>query len=305
VVLNRRLFLVVAAPVAAAGLALSAFAQPAAAPAPRQPAPQAPVTIRPLKPGLYMVTGGGGNSTVRVTADTVILVDGKNNAQPVYDALLAQIRTVTDKPVKYLFVTHHHPDHSGNDQRFLDAGAQVIGSDDLKTIIATYTPNPNQVRSAAPTVTFAREYRLAEGGALALASHDRGGHTGGDIMVYFPDLKAVATGDQLVVDGVPNIDNVNGGSALGWQHNLGELLKLDFDIAVPGHGDRPMTKAEVAAFKRKVDTLIERGRAAVKAGVPKEQLLAAIRTDDLGWTINAPPWTTPARLDRLYAELSN
>ncbi|HTI67056.1 MAG TPA: MBL fold metallo-hydrolase [Caulobacteraceae bacterium] len=302
--LNRRHFLILAGPAAAAGLALSASAQPAAAPPARQPAPLAPVTIKPLKPGLYMVTGGGGNSTVRVTADAVIVVDGKNNAQPVYDALLAQIRTVTDKPVKYLFVTHHHPDHSGNNQRFLDAGAQVIGSDDLKTIIATYTPNANQVRSAAPTVTFAREYRLAEGGAVALGVHDRGGHTGGDMMVYFPDLKAVAVGDQLV-DATPNVDNVNGGSVLGWQHNLGELLKLDFDVAVPGHGDEPMTKAEVAAFKRKVDTFVERARAAVKAGTPKDQLMAAIKTDDLGWNVNAPPWTTQARLDRLFAELSN
>jgi glyoxylase-like metal-dependent hydrolase (beta-lactamase superfamily II) len=303
VTVNRRLFVLVAGPAAALGLALSAAAQPAPAPAPRPQAPPAPVTIKPLKPGLYMVTGGGGNTTVRVTSDAVILVDDKNNNQQVYDDLVAQIRTVTDKPVKYVFITHHHPDHSGNNQRFLDAGAQLIGSEALKAIITTYTPNPNQVRSAAPSVTFAKDYRLAEGGAVALGHHDQGGHTGGDVIVYFPDLKTVAVGDQLV-DATPNIDGPNGGTLLGWQHNLAALLALDFDVAVPGHGNNPMTKAEVAAFKRKVDTFIERARAAVKGGVPKDQLMAVIKTDDLGWNVTAGPWVNPARLDVMYAELS-
>ncbi len=66
----------------------------------------------------------------------------------------------------------------------------------------------------------------------------------------------------------------------------------------------PMTKAEVVAYKAKWDKVIERARAAIKAGTPKEQLLAAIKTDDLGWTLAGPNWTAPARLDPFYAELS-
>src|SRR5262249_45980434 len=75
------------------------------------PAPQA---IKQVKPGVYMVINGGGNSTVRVTDQGVFLVDTKNLGEQFYNDLLAQIKTVTPQPVKYAFVTHVHQDHSGN-----------------------------------------------------------------------------------------------------------------------------------------------------------------------------------------------
>jgi hypothetical protein len=60
----------------------------------------------------------------------------------------------------------------------------------------------------------------------------------------------------------------------------------------------------VLAYQQKWETLVARARAAVKANTPKEGLIAAIKTDDLGWNINTPNWTQPARLDPFYAELS-
>src|SRR5678816_1005343 len=103
-----------------AGLVLvAAFSLSAQAP------PPAPMAIKQVKPGLYMVTGFGGNSTVRVTDQGVILVDTKNLGEPVYNDLVAQIKTVTSQPVKYVFITHVHQDHAGNIGRFVQAGAQV------------------------------------------------------------------------------------------------------------------------------------------------------------------------------------
>ena len=78
--------------------------------------------IKQIKPGLYMVTGAGGNSTVRVTDQGVILVDTKNLGENFYNDLVAQIKTVTHQPVKYVVVTHVHQDHSGNIGRFVKAG---------------------------------------------------------------------------------------------------------------------------------------------------------------------------------------
>src|SRR5258708_2256537 len=69
--------------------------------------------IQPVKPGLFVVAGAGANSLVRVTPDGVILVDGKLAGEQNYNALVEQIKTVTDKPVKFLIVTHHHADHTG------------------------------------------------------------------------------------------------------------------------------------------------------------------------------------------------
>src|SRR5690349_3745413 len=98
---------------AAAGLAFALIA-----PAAFAQAPAPPQAIKEVKPGLYMVTGGGGNTTVRVTSDGLVVVDSKNPGQAFYDDLMAQIRTVSPAPVKYLVDTHHHPDHTGNNGRF-------------------------------------------------------------------------------------------------------------------------------------------------------------------------------------------
>ena len=94
------------------------------------PAQQAQM-IKQIKPGIYMVTGAGGNSTVRVTDAGVIVVDSKNLGEQFYNDLVAQIKTVTPQPVKYVFITHVHQDHSGNIERFEKAGAQVIAYEGL------------------------------------------------------------------------------------------------------------------------------------------------------------------------------
>src|SRR5438477_10698989 len=100
-----------------------------AAPAPAAQA-QAQM-IKQIKPGLYMVTGAGGNSTVRVTDQGVILVDTKNLGDAFYNDLLAQINTVTPQPVKYAIITHVHQDHAGDIERVEKAGAQVIAYEGL------------------------------------------------------------------------------------------------------------------------------------------------------------------------------
>src|SRR5438477_12612077 len=115
------------------GLSASAFGQGRGG-QPVQP-------IQPVKPGLFVVAGAGANSLVRVTPDGVILVDTKLAGEQNYNALVDQIKTVTDKPVKFVIVTHHHADHTGNVDRFLAAGVQVIGHENLKKNVATYQPN--------------------------------------------------------------------------------------------------------------------------------------------------------------------
>src|SRR3954463_12337127 len=96
---------------------LAAQAQPAAAPpaaAAPAPPPPAPQVIKQLKPGIFMVVNGGGNATVRVTNDGIILVDTKNTGGTFYDDLLSHTRSVSEKPVKFVLNPHHHPDHTGN-----------------------------------------------------------------------------------------------------------------------------------------------------------------------------------------------
>src|SRR5512135_3137408 len=92
--------------------------------------------IRLLKPNLYMITGGGANTLIRVTPEGLIVVDTKNPGDENYSRVMEEINSVSNLPVKYVSNTHHHPDHVGNNQKFIDAGAQVVALDALKTDMA-------------------------------------------------------------------------------------------------------------------------------------------------------------------------
>jgi glyoxylase-like metal-dependent hydrolase (beta-lactamase superfamily II) len=226
----------------------------------------------------------------------LIVVDGKLPGQANYDALLALIKSVSDQPVKYLIVTHHHADHTGNNQRFLDAGVQVVAHENLKKNLVEYTVEP---KPAAPSMTYpGAEYTLSLGDVKVELHHFGRAHTSGDTVVYFPDLKVVSVSDVVTTGKTgPLIDYAGGGSATDWTNVLAGILTLDFDAAIPGNGD-VLTKADVQAYKTKFDTVIARARDLVRKGVPADQLLAQLKTDDIGWAPRVP------KVDAFYAELS-
>jgi cyclase len=273
--------------VAAAGVGLLAQA-----PAQGQPQGQGrgggqPVQpIQMVKPGLYVVPGGGSNSIVRVTPDGVILVDTKLPGAANYDALVAQIKTVTPLPVKTVIVTHHHADHTGNNDRFIAAGAEVVGHAVLASSLDSYQFDP---KPAKPTSTYdGRERVVRLGGVEVRVLHLGRAHTGGDSVVFFPDVKVVATSDAVTTGTTgPLADYAGGGSFVGFASVLDAMLKLDFDAAIPGAGPL-LTKADVQTFRTKIGTVLERSAALVKAGVAPNQLLMQLKTDDLGWSPRIP-----------------
>ena len=131
------------------------------------------------------------------------------------------------------------------------------------------------------------------------------GHTNGDSVIYFPDLRTVHTGD-LVVWGkrsqgttlTPVMDYTAGnGSGSEWVATLDHLLELDFDTAIPGHGPI-LTKDQVRAFRSKMQTLNERMTGLIKAGGKKSEIASRLKVDDLEWPF------PPAALDGLFDELS-
>jgi len=235
--------------------------------------------IRMLKPNLYMITGGGANTLVRVTTDGLIVVDTKNPSDENYMRLMEEIRSVSQAPVKYVINTHHHPDHVGNNQKFIDAGAKVLALDALKSHMAS-DPRTKDI-PGLPTDTFSKQTVLKLGDAeVRLYSFGRG-HTGDDTMVYFPDTKVVMVSDQIS-DGTPIADFANGGSVVEWTQILDGVLKLDFESAIPGRGE-PKTRAEVQAFRDKYATFVSRASDAIKAGATRDSLASQVKTDDLGW----------------------
>ena len=252
--------------------------------------------IQQIKPGFYMIPGAGANSEIRVTNDGVILVDGKLPGEKNYDDLMAQIKSVTNQPVKYLLITHHHQDHTGNNDKFLAAGVQVVAHENVAKNLVTYAAQP---KPATPNVTYTKDHVIKLGGAEADMHYYGRAHTSGDSIVYFPDLKIVVMSDTVTNPNAPNVDLAGGGSWVESRQVVDGILKLDFDTAIPGNGN-PMTRADVENFRSKLNTVISRAIEAVKKGTPKDQLVGAIKTDDIGWRLNI----TGERVDLFYDEIS-
>ena len=247
----------------------------------------APDTVMPgreLKPGLFLITGGGANSMVRVTKEGLILVDTKNQGDEQFNGLAAQIKAISSLPIKYVLNTQHHPDHVGNNQRFVDMGAQVIGLEALKNFMASDTRT--SAIPGRPTLTFVKDNVVRLGGIEVQQFFFGRAHTGDDTVTYFPDAKVVMVSDMMT-DTNPIVDWTNGGSWVEWQKVMEGILKLDFEVAIQGRGE-PKTRADVQAFKTKVDNVISRTAAAIKSGATKEQLVSQVKTDDLApWNLNA------------------
>jgi cyclase len=250
--------------------------------------------IRTLKPDLYLITGGGANTLVRVTRDGLVVVDTKNPGDENYNRVMEEIRSVSAQPVKIVINTQHHPDHVGNNQKFIDAGARVIALDALKQYMAS-DPRTKDI-PGLPTETFSKQTVVKLGDAEVRLYSFGHAHSGGDTMAYFPDAKVVMVSDQIT-DATPVVDFANGGSAVGWAPILDGVLKLDFETAIPGRGE-PKTRAEVQAFRDKFVTLVNRASSAIKAGATRDQLAMQVKTDDLGWMFN------PAFFGSLYDELT-
>jgi glyoxylase-like metal-dependent hydrolase (beta-lactamase superfamily II) len=240
--------------------------------------------IQQLKPGLFLVAGAGANSLIRVTPEGSILVDTKLPGEQNYNDLMQQIQAGTGQPVKLAIVTHHHADHTGNTARFLAAGVPVVAHEGLKKYLETYNFNP---KPAPPSVTYDKDYTVRLGGVEVQVHHYGRSHTGGDSVVYYPDLKVVAVSDAVTSGAGPLVDYAGGGSAIEWLQVLESVLKLDFEACVPGAG-AVMTRSEVQAFKTRYETLISRATALVRQGVARDQLLAQIQTGDSGWMPRIP-----------------
>jgi glyoxylase-like metal-dependent hydrolase (beta-lactamase superfamily II) len=250
--------------------------------------------IRLLKPDLYMITGGGANTLVRVTSEGLIVVDTKNPGDENFSRVMEEIRSVSNQPVKYVINTQHHPDHVGNNQKFIDAGAQVVALEALKNWMMN-DPRTKDI-PGRPTVTFAKDHAIKLAGAEVRMYHFGRGHTGDDTMVFFPDAKVVMVSDHIT-DATPIVDFANGGSAVEWTKSLDGVLALDFELAIPGRGE-PKSKADIQDYKTKFETVIRRVSEAIKAGASKEQLATQVKTDDLGWQFQ------PAFYGQLYDELT-
>ena len=264
------------------------------------PEQEARLQIRGVRDGLYVIPGfdggqSGGNVAVRVTDDGVIIVDNKFPYS--FDFINEQVRKVTDQPIKYVLNTHHHDDHSGSNADFLPTAEVIAHKNARANIVRNNQPGP-------PRVIFADETAVVLGGAEVQMFHFGRGHTNGDAVAYFPDLRTVHTGDLIVfgqrLDGStlsPFWDFGNGGSVLEWPATLTGLLALDFDTVIPGHGPL-LTKDDVRIFRGKMEIVIDRVRTEIAAGATRDDIGSRVDTADLDWPL------APSRFRDVFDELT-
>jgi cyclase len=251
------------------------------------------MTAQYVQTGLYVISGRGSNSVLRLSANGLILVDGKLPGG--YDALLAQVKTISKQPVRALILTSCDESGTGTNAKFLENGTAIVVQENAQH-------NSDSCRSsddnpAPPIVTYARDYQIRMGGVEAQLMHFGNAHSNADTVVYFPNLKIVAIGDLFA--STPDPDYAAGGSLVDWGPVLAEVLKLDFDVAIPSAGPT-ITRAELEAFKAKIDKLVTRASVLVNQGVPKDQLMSQLKTDDLDWQLKFDP----AQVDGFYADVS-
>jgi glyoxylase-like metal-dependent hydrolase (beta-lactamase superfamily II) len=262
-----------------------------------------------------MISGEGGNVAIYPTSEGVILVDDmfdRNHAD-----ILAQVRSVSDQPLRYVINTHQHDDHAGGDLKMLPV-AEVIAHRNVRANLADlkrpYYEDTPGTPIGLPRITFTDQLDVNLGGKQVQAHYYGRGHTSGDAVIYFPELKTIHSGDLFLgarpnVRGVPiYVDYVQGGSFIEWSKTLDGILTLDFDTIIPGHGP-VSTKADLLKFKADLEAMRSRLTRLIREDTAKSDIVKLLEVD-YGWRSTGCPLSPPTagclqfqQVDALIAEL--
>jgi cyclase len=230
-----------------------------------------PLTMEKVTDNLYVVMGNGGNVAVMPTSEGVLLVDDKFAVDA--PDIMAKVKSVSDKPVRYVLNTHQHGDHTGGNQSLIASNAEVIIHKNAReNMVAGKMPG-------LPQITFSQETQVFLGGKEVQARYLGRGHTNGDAVIYFPSDRVLHTGDLFVNGGAPFIDYSAGASIVAWDETLDQALKLDFDKVIPGHG--PVgTKADLVKWRATLVALRTQARTACAGGAA--DAMKRMKLEDLG-----------------------
>ena len=233
---------------------------------------------------VWMLEGEGGNIGVSVGEDGVLLID--DQFAPLTEKIVAAVKKITDKPIKYLFNTHWHGDHTGGNENLGKAGVMIVAHDNARTRLMTEQTtllgkNPASPKVALPVLTFDNTVTYHINGDTMVAYKVPPAHTDGDCFVRFKNANVVHTGDVFASWRYPYIDTINGGSIQGIVKAMDDLIPTldDNTKVIPGHG-RLSGKKDVIAYRNMIATVGARVEALVKQGKTLEEVRAAKPTRD-------------------------
>jgi len=229
--------------------------------------------IEQVTGNIYKIFGGGGNTLVVVQRDGVVLIDTKmpGNGQ----AILDEVKKVTEKPVVAIINTHSHPDHIGSTDFIREKypNVAVIMSEGTKTEILA---NPQHSAASLPTRTYSDHLVIGEGGERIELFHTGVGHTGGDTFVLIPAARLLFMGDVMAWNMAPFLP-AGGAEAIAVEtEQLVEAVKGRVDIVVEGHGhvNDWAGLVRLAKFNR---ALVTEARKAYDAGLPPGAAVAELQ----------------------------
>jgi len=265
---------------------------------------------------VYMLTGGGANIVVSAGDEGVLVVD--TGAASATDDVLAAIRDLSKKPIRWIINTTLDPDHVGGNEKISNAGRTVNGnpaaiiSHENLPIRMLKLPVPVPV-SARPLNTFFGESRDFFFNDDPVFIYRSPAHTDGDVIVHFRHADVIAAGETFLTTTYPSIDLANGGSTQGFIDGLNHILDLAVPkhleeggtYIIPAHG-RICDEADVLEYRDMVVIVRDRIRDAIKKGMTLDQIKAAGLTRDYDARYGAPSGsgTSANFIESIYRDLS-
>lgn len=249
------------------------------------------VQVERIEPNLYVLKGGGGNTTVFIAAKGVVVVDSKNPGwgQP----LLDKIKTLTNKPITTLINTHAHGDHVSGQVEF-PGPIEVVAHETTKANM----PKLDAYKGGAnatflPTRTFNETLSLLSGRDKIDLYYFGPGHTNGDAWVVFPALRIACAGDLFARKQVPLVDTDNGGSGGAYPDTLLKAYNgiKNVDTIITGHSNTTMTWRDLKEYADFNGDFLAWARSEKKAGKTAEQAAGEFKIPEKykGYMASLPP----------------
>jgi cyclase len=287
------------AAIAAVVLALTtALVAQQAAPAP--PPDPANLEVQKVKDNVYVIKGGGANTAVFITSTSAVVADFKNPGWG--SALLAKIKTFTDKPVTMVVNTHTHADHTGGNLE-LPASVEIVAHENAKQQMARMPAFMAVSGRGLPTRTFTDRLTLGTGADRIELYYFGPGQTSGDTWVVFPAGATVVTGDIFGLKNPTRIDTANGGSASRVAETIEKAVAgiRNVDTVVTGHGDVVPWRdlEEYARFNR---LFLDDVRAALAQGRTPDEIAAAWKVPAIYRGYTAAPARVKENAEKIAEE---
>jgi cyclase len=266
------------------------------------------ITTTKLAADFYTLEGQGGTISMLAGPDGVLLVDSQ--FAPLTDKLVAAIRKISDRPIRFLVNTHLHGDHVGGNENFARLGVTIFSREQLRARLAA----PAQASGGAPTaaaaplalpvVTYDAPVTIHLNGESVQLIPIRAAHTDGDTLIAFPRHDIIAVGDYYRGIGFPRIDRGNGGTLAGLLAGFNETINRagPNTRVIPGHG--PVTDRNALIVQRDlIIAMRDKVAPLVKQGKTVEEVLAAKLTAPYEEKVPQGAQTAEQFIRWLYAEL--